>query len=228
MLKYFSRRPRRLTLILLLGAIVVCGALGNRYRHLPQPVPTQVQREGMAIIKQELATLADSSFGRSQRGRALIAEIERLVESDRIVFSADLGGPRGLSLYNVFRRKRIYLKVIEMNHGRYLHQLPWQLSEVLFHEALHSLRAGFHSSSFEEECDAFAAGLQAEAASKGSAPDSVFRMDGHPLAKFVNNAYPGIRHDPGYQPVGESLEWLTQHIGDKHIGDRQDRRHSID
>jgi len=143
----------------------------------------------------------------------LISEIERLIESGRIVFSSGLGGPRGQTWHNLFGMRRVYVKVIEMNHGRYLHQLPWQLSESLFHEAVHSLQTGAHRASFEEECDAFVAGLQAEAVSRGIAPASVFRMDGLPVAEFVKRSYPNIGSNTRYSPVGESLEWLLRRAG---------------
>jgi len=204
---------RRVAVILLLGGIIIAVAFGYRRSHLPPSAPSDVQMSGRQIVRSELAKIADSDFGRSERGRVLINEVTRLLKEDRIVFSSGLGGPRGLTWHNLFGAKRVYIKTLEMNHGKYLHQLPWQLSEALFHEAVHSLQGGFHGNSIEEECDAFAAGACAEAVSRCVAPAAVLKMDGMPIGEFVQRSYPGTARNPRYRPIGESLERLKQHTG---------------
>jgi len=206
------RTTLRLAAILLFGSIAIYGAISYRRSNLPASAPVDVQASGLKIIRQELRKIEASPFGRSDRGQALILQIRRLMASDKIIFSSGLGGPRGQTSHNIFGKRCVYIKVIEMNHGRYLHQLPWQLSEALFHEAVHAQQESCHKASFEEECDAFAAGLQAEAVSKGVALSPLLCIDGLPVAKFVRQSYPGIKSNAKYKPIGNSREWLIKHV----------------
>jgi hypothetical protein len=109
----------------------------------------------------------------------------------------------------------VFLRVIEMKDGRYLHQLRWQIAESLFHEALHSVKGGLSGACFEEECDAFTAGLSAESASNGVVSPEIFTIDGKSVAEFVAASYPKARRDRGYTPVGASREWLCRRTGMK-------------
>lgn len=167
----------------------------------------------MEIVRGEVKKLRVTGFGRSPRGRRVLDEVEAFVKRDRIVFSAHLNGPRGLSWTEVLGLRLVYVRVIEMAAGRHLHQLPCQISEVLCHEAVHSIRGGLEGASIEEECDAFAAGLCADAASRGQEVSVPLQMDGMPLAEFVMESYPDAPRDPGYQPVGRSTEWLRKMTG---------------
>jgi hypothetical protein len=172
-----------------------------------------MQTTGKAIIRAELAKLGHSDFAGTERGRLLIAEVESLLGHNCIIFSAQLKGHRGLSWADWWGPRIVFIRIIEVNDNKYIHQLPSQITESLFHEALHALRGKFHRTSVEEECDAFAAGLCAEAASKGIHPPDLLTVDGKPLAEFVMTSYPGARRDPGYQPLGESTDWLRARTG---------------
>jgi hypothetical protein len=172
-----------------------------------------MQTAGKAIIRAELAKLGHSDFAGTERGRLLIAEVESLLAHNRIVFSAQLKGHRGLSWSDWWGPTIIFIRIIEVNDNKYIHQLPSQITESLFHETLHALRARFHRTSIEEECDAFVAGLCAEAASKGIHPPELLTVDGKPLAEFVMASYPDARRDPGYQPLGVSMDWLRKRTG---------------
>jgi len=205
--------PRRIGLILLLGALSINALIGYKIFNMPQPAPDTLQTSGQNIIQAELKIISNSAFGRSKRGQIIITEIQRLLDEDQIIFSSDLNGPRGLTCTPLFGPKRIYIKVLEMNHGKFLHQLPWQLSEALFHEAVHSLNKSFHGNSIEEECDAFMAGAFAESVSRNITPPTILQMDGIPIIRFVKQSYPAISHNPRYQPIGITLEQLKQRTG---------------
>lgn len=203
----------RKAILLTVGAVLIAEALIYKASLAPSAAPDPVQESGKAIARQELRKLLHTPFGQSTRGSLILNEIQKLLDNDIIVFSADLNGPRGSSWRTILGHRTIYVKVLEMNNGRYLHQLPWQITEVLAHEALHSIKGGVHGASTEEECDAFAAGECAEAASRGIKESLLLTVDGLPLAQFVERAYADIDRDPNYEPVGESLEWLIERTG---------------
>ncbi len=200
---------------MLLYILIACAiaAIAVSHARRPAAAPRDMQEGGKAIIRAELPKLIASDFGRTKRGKLLIAEVQSLLKDDRIVFSSALKGKRGLSWSEWWRPRIVYIKILRVNREKYLHQMPSQLIEVLFHEALHSIKGGFHATSIEEECDAFAAGLCAEAASQGIEPPDILRIDGKPVAEFVMASYSGAPRKPDYQPVGESIEWLRKRTG---------------
>jgi len=202
---------RRVGVILLLGAIAVIALVGYKMFRLPGAAPADIQTSGYKIIRSELEVISNSDFGRSERGKMLVSEIRRQLDVNRIVFSSDLKGPRGLTVSPILFSRRIYIKVLEMNHGKYIHQLPWQLSEALFHEAVHSLNSGYHGNSIEEECDAFMAGVTVEAISRGEPPATILTMDGMPVGEFVKQSYRKIPRNPDYKPIGITLQSLKEH-----------------
>jgi len=204
---------RRKAVLLAIGALLITSALLWRDRQLPPPAPADVQASGRAMVEAELQRLAASPFGQSARGCILIGEIRELLVHERIVFSAGLGGPRGLTVRRWLGPSLLYLKVIEVNETTWLHQLDWQLVESLCHEALHFARGGLGKACLEEECDAFVAGLQAEATVKGLVPAVPLTVDGVRVAAFVRRSYPGLASRPDYAPVGETPEWLRQQAG---------------
>ena len=200
---------------LLLGLLILCalGAGAWPWVHRPSAAPADIQESGRRIIATELANLNHTGFGASERGRCLLAEAESLLRQNRIVFSAGLGERRGVTWSGWWGPSVVFIRVIEMNNGRYLHQLPSQVVESLFHEALHSVKGTLSSACFEEECDAFTAGLSAEYASRGLEPPGVLRIDGTSIAAFVEASYPNARRDRDYRPVGAPLEWLCRQAG---------------
>ena len=181
-----SHRP---TLLALIGLLLVIILAAYRHSLLPEEAPAGIRESGIQLIRENLDMIRNSRFGESQRGGLLSDRVAQFLKEDRIHFSSKLGGPRGMWRNSIIGRERIYLRVLEMNHGRYVHQLPDQLIEVVFHEAVHSLHGRFHRSSIEEECDAFVAGMTAEALVRGEALPSVFIIDGVSLGEFVLNAY---------------------------------------
>jgi hypothetical protein len=206
-------QSKRIMSLLCLLIVCLVAAIGLHVARRPAAAPPDIQESGRAIILIELTTLSQTDFGRSGRGRLLVAEVEYLLRHNRIVFSAQLKGKRGLSWSEWWGPKTIFIRILEVNEGRYIHQMPSQIVECLFHEALHSIKGRFHGTSIEEECDAFAAGLCAEAASKGIEPPDILRIDGKPVAEFVAASYPEAPRKRDYRPVGESLEWLMKRTG---------------
>lgn len=188
--------------IVIAGILCIAAALIYRASLRPEPAPLEVQNSGKAIIRAELVKLGKTDFGKSRRGQLLLAEVSSLLEEDRIVFSSRMNGPRGLCWRELAGPRIVFIRVLEMNYGKYLHQLPCQISEALFHEAVHSIKGSFHGTSIEEECDAFAAGVYAEFASRGVEPPELLTMDGMPIAEFVIQSYPESPRKPDYQPVG--------------------------
>ena len=118
-----------------------------------------------------------------------------------------------LSWHEALGKQCVFVKVIEMAEGRYLHQMTNQIMEVLSHEAVHWLHNSYRSASVEEECDAFAVGLCVDAAVVGAEPAERLIMDGVPLAAFVIRSYPNARRDPQYIPIGQTREWLYRRTG---------------
>jgi hypothetical protein len=211
-MSWITAKPPRKRLCMLLGVGLMCVAAAAAHKHAqrPAPAPVEVQESGRAIIRQELERISASEFGQSERGRMLLDEIRRLLKADRIVFSAELPGKRGLSWREKGGTQTVFIMVLEMNGGKYLHQLPFQVSEALFHEAVHSLKSGVHGSCIEEECDGFAAGLTAQMVSIGVELPELFTMDGMPLGEFVASRYPELCSNPDYKPVGRTIEWLRK------------------
>lgn len=195
------------------GVVSISALVGYKTFNMPNPAPDAVQTSGQRIIKAELKIISNSDFGRSIRGQMIITDILKLIDEKRIIFSYALNGPRGLTCTPLFGSKRIYIKALEMNHGKYLHQLPWQLSEALFHEAVHSLNNNFHGNSIEEECDAFMAGAFAEYTSRNITTPAILKMDELPIVQFVKQSYPAISHNHRYHPIGITLEELKQRTG---------------
>jgi hypothetical protein len=208
------RRVRRIAVILLAGSTWALAIISYQIARRPKAAPDDVQESGKRIVLAELAKLEASGEGQSVRWKVIIAEARRLLAADQIVF-APMANGRGLTWDPWFESKTVFVKVLEMNHDRYLHQLGWQVAEVIAHESLHSAKDSFAilSASIEEECDAFAAGAEAQAISQGRVPDVVLKMDGVPIADFVKTSYRWARHDLNYEPVGESIVWLNQRTG---------------
>jgi len=204
------RNVVRKVVILGVGSVVIAGAFMHRSSLRPLPAPVHVQESGYELVRDEVGRLLESGFGRSSRGRMLLEEILRMLDEEMIVFSSRLDGPRGLSWSELLGRRIVYVKVLEMNNDNYIHQLPWQLAEVLCHEALHSLKGGVEHSSLEEECDAFAAGVCAQAASRGEEEEDVLTMDGVVIGEFVLRSYSKAARDHDYEPLGWTREELSR------------------
>ncbi len=164
------------------------------------------------MVRAELGVLEQSNFGRSRRGSLIVAEVRRLLEEERVVF-APMTTTRGLTWDPVLGGKVIYIKVIELGGNQFLHQRPSGIMEALVHEAVHSLKNTRRRISFEEECDAFAAGMEVAAIVAGDPPPLLLTVDGKRVADFVKKAYPKSPRNPRYQPVGQTRAWLTGRTG---------------
>jgi hypothetical protein len=173
----------------------------------PTSAPREVQLSGIENLRAILSDVAESPFGRSARGRALTQRIESALQAGKITFSTEISG-RAAHRTPLVGGDTWYIMVLEMNHGRFLHQAHWQLAEVIYHEAVHNISGGVGHGSIEEECDAFAAGLQAEHVMRDAPPPTPLIMDGLPVADFVRQKYARLSSSPDYQPVGTTLTWL--------------------
>ena len=201
---------RRTLLLLATGTVLVIAAVAIRDARLPEPAPLTVQARGYAKLRAILTHVAASDFGRRERGARLTAILERLLETDRIRFSATLGGPRAQMYSRPFRRPLLYVRILRPREDTWLHQLPHQLAEAVYHEAVHFAQGGLGRASFEEECDAFLAGLDAEAILLGIPPPDQPTIDGMSVAAFVRHAYPHAPRNPRYRPIGKDRTWLLR------------------
>jgi hypothetical protein len=151
-----------------------------------------------------------SDFGRSDRGRLLLARARQLVERGALRFSTEL---RGEALYRKERGSRPLLYVrVERLAGE--HTLPTraEMAERVFHETLHAVKDSARKS-LEEECDAFCAAEEARAAIEGRLPRYPVTRDGQPVWKWVRSAYRDLKSDPEYRPVGRTLAELARRSG---------------
>jgi hypothetical protein len=167
-------RSTRLKLIGSVGIFIFLFLALYRISQLPEPAPENMQVSGKQIIGDELEKMRESSFGRTPRGTILCDRVEKILDEGRIIFSSKLGGPRGVWHQSIIGKEKIYVKILEMNNAHFLHQLPYQMMEAIFHEAVHSVHGRFHRNSIEEECDAFVAGMTVEALIKGEEVPDVF------------------------------------------------------
>lgn len=198
---------RRVAAIVLAGAAWLIAIVSYQYAHRLPPAPAEVQTAGLGVMREALAVLQPSAFGRSDRGHIICAEIGKLLDEECVVF-APMQVTRGLTWDPILGRKTIYIKVIPMADGRFIHQRPQDMMEALAHEAVHSIKNTRRRISIEEEYDCFAAGVEAGLVVAGLSVPVVLELDGQTIADFVRAAYPNARQDPGYEPVGASLEWL--------------------
>lgn len=200
----------RLAVIVAVGGACIAGAAWYRRSLRPKPVPPEVQAEGEARVRDLLADVAETEFGKSQRGTLLSGAIERLMRQGKLVFTTER---RAQALYRREWGGYEILYVRAMCHrGIYKHLDPEDMAEAIFHEAVHVLEGG-NSQSIDEECDGFAAGLCAGAAVTGRAAPEQLKLSGLPVAEFVTRGYPDLTRNPSYAPVGELREWLATRTG---------------
>ena len=209
----FDRFLIRLILIGSVGILLFLLVARFRISQLPEPAPEELQVSGKQIIRDELERIRESSFGRSPRGTILCDRVENFLEEGRIIFSSKLGGPRGMWHQSIFGKEKIYVRILEMNNARFIHQLPYQMMEAIVHEAVHSAHGRFHRNSIEEECDAFVAGMTVEALIKGDDVPNVFIIDGKTLGSYLLAAYSDLRRNPDCRPIGISLEEIYRRSG---------------
>jgi hypothetical protein len=203
---------KRLTAIGVAGSACLLSILSYQYAHRLRPAPEAVQESGLAIIHTELAKLKVSVFGQTERGQRITAEVNRLLAENRVAF-APMMTMRGLTWDPVLGRQTIYIKVIPLTGGTFLHQQPQQIMEALVHEAVHCIKDTRWRISIEEECDCFAAGIEAAYEAAAQRPQGVITIDGRSVADFVASTYPKATRSAGYEPVGESREWLARRTG---------------
>jgi hypothetical protein len=197
--------------MVLAGAAWLLAIVSYQHAHRLNPAPAEVQTAGLAIMREALAVLKTSAFGSSNRGQIICAEIDKLLDEERVVFAA-MHTTRGLTWDPILGRKTIYIKVLPMTNGRFLHQRPQGMIEALAHEAVHSIKNTRGRISIEEEYDCFTAGIEAGLYVAGRPVPIVLSLDGKTVAEFVLAAYPNNRHDPRYKPVGATFEWLLGRV----------------
>lgn len=217
-----ARRPSRWRSPALLAVAFGLGVILARRHDPPTPAPEPVQREGHAQLRRILGVIEGHACARTARGEALCRVVHEALAADeppppnpadrRIQFTVDLPGRAALRR-TPWGRETWYIMVLEMADGRHLLQLDDQTAEVLFHEAVHALRDGHGRASFEEECDAYAAGAVAEAIVRGRPVPALFTMDAEPIASFVARRYPHQPRDPDYAPVGLTRAALLAQCG---------------
>ncbi len=196
-----------------IGTVLILSVWIWSHANRPTAAPPAVQQTGRLKVQTVIDTVRASPFGRRERGRWLSEILQRQLDRGGIVFSGDMGGPRGQTRPRWFRVPVIYIRVIPVNESTYLHQLDWQLAEALYHEAVHVFHGGFGRASFEEECDAFCAGLEAEAIVRGVPSPPRLVIDDMSVAEFVAQAYPNAPRRPNYRPVGADMAWLRERVG---------------
>jgi len=202
--------PRRLGLILLVGALAIVAAAVHRSSLRPGPVPPEVAERGLADVRAVIDIVRGSEFGKSERGSTLTDEIERFLDDDRIVFTADIAG-EALYRKEFGSAPVLYIGVYGAVRG-YLLPDRGEIAQRLYHEALHSVKGAAHKS-LEEECDAFCAAEEARAAVDGRPPAFPLRRDGRPLWEWVAAAYRDVKSNPSYVPVGQTPEDLAEKAG---------------
>ena len=202
----------RLAAIALAGIAWLIAIVTYQHAFRLEAAPEGVQEAGLTIIREQLEHLENNSFGRSERGRLILSEIRALLRSERVVF-AKMATTRGLTWDPMLGSKVIYLKVIQMGTGAFLHQTPQQIMEALVHETVHSTKRTRRRISVEEECDCFVAGITAAASLAGVPLPTPRTIDGMSIAKFVLRSYPRAKRNPAYRPVGATLDWLCEQAG---------------
>jgi hypothetical protein len=138
-----SKVPGRIAAMLAVGGCALVAALGYRALRRPDPAPVAMQASGRQIVHEQLRRLTQTEFGQTQRGRMVLDQVALFLSENRIVFSARLGRARGLAWHEVLGRQLVFVKVIEMGEGRYLHQTTGQIMVVLSHEAVHWLNNSY-------------------------------------------------------------------------------------
>ena len=206
-------RRNRLTVIIVTGILTLSAMASYRATRFPEAAPREWQESGLQQLREHLAFLRSSDFGQSPRGRQLTAKVESFLANGQIIFSAALGGPRGLWWSGWFSRERIYLRILKMSEGRFVHQLPEYMIEAIFHEAVHSLQGKFHRNSLEEENDAFLADYAAEMIVTEQTLPEVFHVDSKTLWEFVVEAYPELKSNGDYEPIGTDLDFIYVKAG---------------
>jgi len=204
---YRGLSRRRLSAILSVGIAAIAVAQAYRVSRRPRPAPRRLRDEGRRRLAQVLDAIEATPFGRTTRGRVLTAEARRFLDSKRVQFAIELGK---VSLFRkeLFSRPVIYINCEPMGTAFHLPDRD-TLARALYHEALHSVQG---TGSFEEECDAFTAAAQAEAALRGTKAPIPTLRDGEPIGTWVRDAYPDRERLPSYQPVGESRAWLQRRM----------------
>jgi hypothetical protein len=200
----------RLAVIVAVGGACIAGAAWYRRSLRRKPVPPEVQADGEDRIRDLLAEIAETEFGKSKRGTLLSAAIERLMRQGKLVFTTEVDAQA------IYRREwggneTLYVRTMYIR-DTYQHLDREDTAEAMFHEAVHAIEGG-KTQSIDEECDAFAAGLCAGAAATGKAVPDVLRLSGLPVAEFVVRRYPHLERNAAYVPVGATRDWLKERTG---------------
>jgi hypothetical protein len=174
----------------------------------PRLVPDDVVREAHTALEAALAKVAASPFGQTERGRALTQEARRYLDDGRLLFAQDMG--KVAMLREEFaRRPVVYVNVPRFSSGHAIPD-PATLVRAVYHEMIHSIQ---DTGSYEEECDAFVAASQADAALRGLPVEFPVTRDGMPVARWVRRLYRGKKASPEYKPLGHDRAWLARASG---------------
>lgn len=197
--------------ILGVGILLILGAEILRRSRRPEPAPETVQVEGYARLNAILTRVRTSPFGQSERGQRLTACIADYMARDAVIFTADIWW-QALFRKEVFSPAVIYTRCYMLPSETFVFQTEDTMAESVYHEAVHALSVRTPAS-IEEECDGFAAGLQAAAALTSEVLPEVLLLDGMSLAELVARRYRGKTRDPDYEPVGLEIGGLLQIVG---------------
>ena len=209
MRKSFLSLPpwRRLAVLLLCGALLVCIGFGLRASRRPKELPAADARDGLAAVEKVITRVGASDFGRAPRGEALTRRARELLRGGHIRFT------EALDVDALYRKERmgegiLYIGVVRRRDG-----IEWptaaELARRIYHETLHAL-VGTSTPSLEEECDAFCAAEEASAVVENRAPRYPVIRDGQRVWEWVKAAYSKLPSNPDYQPVGYTPAELAE------------------
>ncbi len=204
---------RRVAVLLVCGAALVCIGFGVRASRRPKELPATDSKTGLAAVEVVINQVATSDFGRTPRGDQLTRRARELLRSGRIRFTDALG------VDALYQKERItggilYIVVERVPRG-FLWPATDELARRLYHETLHSV-VETRVASQEEECDGFCAAEEAAAAVENRAPQYPVTRDGERIWEWVQTTYSKLPSDPTYQPVGYSLAELAARTGIPH------------
>ncbi|HAI13895.1 MAG TPA: hypothetical protein DCM28_19485 [Phycisphaerales bacterium] len=210
-----SAKRRKPSMVRLVGLTVLSISLLGLtwlivHKRLPKPAPQDVQDSGMVIIRQITATVANSTWGGTQRAQELLKTIDSAMQDNRIVFTNDIDDS-GLTVRGTKGKKCIYIKVVISDSGDFQHHPPGLLCDVLFHEALHAWT--IEPNCIEQECDAFVAGMDAVCVFENRMRPKIFHVEGRPIGNFVIDKYPELKRNPDYKPMALDTDWLVAQTG---------------
>ncbi|MCC6580057.1 MAG: hypothetical protein IT440_06410 [Phycisphaeraceae bacterium] len=201
----------RMTLILVVGLTAI--GLATRYRQSqrPTPAPASVQAQGLARVSQVINRLRQTPWGNTLRGDTILTKLEQLRDARRIVFATHMDS-LGITYKEYTGNVTIYIRVFRADDQTYAVPSNILLADTLCHETVHALHP-LHRTTFNEECDAFLAGLDAQSSYCGWNPLHMPTVEDDSVAEFIRRKYPGIPTETDYRPVAAEWSWVRQRAG---------------